>query len=187
MFVFDLILHKSFCISLYSVVIPLQCVMTWSEMDFSSLVPPMRVSRKFRNTVYYYYSGILVWHDQNWGWGFFIWVEFFFFFRALFRMVLMRFFETWFGLSCASFGPKTSSSRHTHVYSFGYLGPSWCPHTQDILVEKKNWILWNILIEIWAWNAASCVWYAGKISKFLLSAARLQLLTGVIWYQSVSL
>lgn len=112
-----------------------------------------------------------------------------FFFRALFRMVLMRFFETWFGLSCASFGPKTSSSRHTHVYSFGYLGPSWCPHTQDILVEKKkkNWILWNILIEIWAWNAASCVWYAGKISKFLLSAARLQLLIEVIWYQSVSL
>lgn len=38
-----------------------------------------------------------------------------FFFRALFRMVLMRFFETWFGSSCASFGPKTSSSRHTHM------------------------------------------------------------------------
>lgn len=27
---------------------------------------------------------------------------------------------------------------HTHVYSFGYLGPSCCPHTQDILVEKKK-------------------------------------------------
>lgn len=115
------------------------------------------------------------------------WV-FFFFFRALFRMVLMRFFETWFGSSCASFGPKTSSSRHTHMCTALVI---WVQVVVPILRtsswRKKNWILWNILIEIWAWNAASCVWYAGKISKFLLSAARLQLLIGVIWYQSVSL